>query len=256
MIKILIFCRALSLCFIQLWTTSVAGFERLVPEIVSILPHDSKAFTQGLEIDNGFLYESTGLYGESSLRKIDLNTGRIVQFTKVSPRYFAEGIALVGNHIIQLTWREKTALVYDRETFSLIGTFSYMGEGWGLCYDGTRLMMSNGTSSLSFRDPTTFSLQNEVSVKRMGLLNDIVCVGDWLYANILGKDVIVKINKRTGVVTGTVDLSNLLTSEERRKIGREDVLNGITYFADHQTFFVTGKRWPWIFEVRFVPFKG
>lgn len=220
-------------------------------------PHDPKAFTQGLCIHNGYLYESTGLYGESSLRKIDLNNQQIVEMKCLSDTVFAEGIALVGSQLIQVTWREQTAFVYDLNTFDLHHIHHYQGEGWGLCSDGRRIFMTNGTDLIVVRDAKTFDIRRRYPVTlgkhHLSKLNAMTCVGNALYANIWHSHFIIKIDKRTGCVTGIVDASNLLTPEEQDQVGHDGVLNGIAYFPERKTFFLTGKNWPWMFEVHFIP---
>jgi glutaminyl-peptide cyclotransferase len=228
----------------------------LVPEVISVRDHDPAAFTQGLLFYDGLFYESAGQYGESTLRQVDPETGEVLKSIDVPEEYFAEGLERVGDHLIQLTWKEHTALIYDLETFEQVGTFSYDTEGWGLCYDGTYLYMSDGSSFLSLRDPETFepiffgmvSIQGQPVVR----LNELECVGDYVWANVWQTDVIVKINKLNGVIVGVVDASSLLTEEERAQLGEQDVLNGIAYNPDTDTFLITGKRWPKVFEVRFV----
>jgi len=237
---------------------------RLRARVLSTRPHDRSAFTQGLLLYNGELYESTGEYGQSTLRRVDPRTGEVRQRVDVPSIYFAEGLARVGDKLIQLTWRENAAFEYDRATFTKLGQFEYDTEGWGLCYDGAELAMSDGTSTLQFRDPETFDLTGQVEVTRAGQLqanlNELECVGGEVYANIWTTDEIVRIDPITGVVTAVVDASGLLTDEDRRV--KVDVLNGIAWDEAAGTFLITGKWWPKLFEVRFVgwpiyvPFAG
>jgi glutamine cyclotransferase len=233
--------------------------ERLRVQIHSVRPHDPRAFTQGLLIHDGFFYESTGLYGQSTLRKVDMQTGEVLQQLSLPVEFFAEGLALVGERLIQLTWREQVAFVYDLETFEQRETFTYIGEGWGLCYDQEtdELYMSNGSHVLYVRDPETFSAVRQLEIVLDDVpirnLNELECVGDSIYANIWFSDQILRIDKRTGRITAIIDASNLLTPEEREAIGRAGTLNGIAYDAESERFFLTGKLWQWIFEVDFVP---
>lgn len=225
----------------------------MVPEVVEVRPHDPTSFTQGLILYNGSLYESAGLYGSSSLRQLDPETGAVLQQVPVDAQYFAEGLERVDDRLIQITWREQTAFIYDIETFTQVGTFTYEGEGWGLCYDGTDLYMSNGTDHLTVRDPQTFAVRAEIPVTQEGQpvfrLNELECVGGTVFANIWQTDTIVQIDKTTGQVVATINAAGLLTAEER---AQTDVLNGIVYLPDSGAFLITGKLWPKMFEVRFV----
>lgn len=216
-----------------------------------MLPHDPKAFTQGLAIHNNFLYESTGLYGHSSLRKIDIQTGKIINKISLPNQYFAEGIAIIGNNLIQITWKEQVAFVYDLN-MNLLNAIPYKGDGWGLCQNGIYVLMSNGSSTLTLRQPDDFSVAGVLNTHSEGYLNDLECVGEFIYANVWKKDIILKIDKFTGRIVGKIDASNLLHPHQREKIGSEGVLNGIAYHPQRQTFFLTGKYWPAIFEVKFV----
>ncbi|MCS6871763.1 MAG: glutaminyl-peptide cyclotransferase [Anaerolineae bacterium] len=234
--------------------------ERLQVKILSIRPHDPMAFTQGLLIHNGFFYESTGLYGQSTLRKVDMGSGEVLQQFDLPAEFFAEGLALVGKRLIQLTWRERTAFVYDLETFEPLAIFTYDGEGWGLCYDteADELYMSDGSHILTVRDPQTFKVQRRVEVILDDVpirnLNELECVGDSVYANIWFSDQILRIDKQTGRITAIIEAGNLLTPEERETANKRGaVLNGIAYDPETERFFVTGKLWQWMFEVEFVP---
>ena len=236
--------------------TSNGLAEQLKVQVVAVYPHDTSAFTEGLVYDGEHLYESSGQYGQSTLREVDLATGKVLKSTPLDPAYFGEGLALVGDQLIQLTWREKTALIYDKASFAPRGRLSYTGEGWGLCYDGQRLYMSDGSGLIAIRTAETFLLDGTISVKLDGqaveLLNELECVGDTLYANVWHTDHIMRIDKATGQVTGDIDASGLLTPEERAAAGQEGVLNGIAYYPAHDDFLITGKLWPKLFEVRFV----
>ena len=231
---------------------------RLIPEVINVFPHDSQAFTQGLLWDGGFLYESTGLWGQSSLRRVDIESGMPLDTVAVDETYFAEGLERVGGRLIQLTWQAGRAFVYDFATLAQVDAIEYEGEGWGLCYDGRYLFMSDGSSYLSVRDAETFALIFRGAVTLNGqiippqLLNELECVGDFVYANAWNTDYIFRIDKWTGAVTAIIDASSLLTAAERAALDAGSVLNGIAYNADSQTFFVTGKRWPKLFEVRFI----
>ena len=228
---------------------------RAVPEVLATYPHDPDAFTQGLLLEDGRFYESTGLYGESTLREVVPETGEVLREVEVSPDYFAEGLTLVNDRLIQLTWRAGVALVYNFDTFEQTDTFSYEGEGWGLCYDGEELVMSDGSATLTRRDPETFAPLGTVEVRLNGnpveMLNELECVGDSVYANIWQTDTIVKIAE-DGSVTQEIDASSLLTSAERAQLVPDAVLNGIAYDPEAETFFLTGKLWPKVLEVRFV----
>lgn len=242
--------------------------ELLVPEVLETYPHDPTSFLQGLVLHDGLFYESAGQYGQSSLRQVEPETGEVLRRVDVAPEYFAEGLALVDDRLIQITWKEQTALVYDLETLQQVDTFAYEGEGWGLCYDGEQLYMSDGTGTLTIRDPETFEVTGDLTVMLEGqpvsiwsfqgspldLLNELECVGDDIYANIWQTDLIARINKTTGSVTAMIYAGSLLTAEERQTLfSQGGVLNGIAYDPDDDTFYITGKRWPKLFKVRFVP---
>ncbi len=228
--------------------------EQLKVEVLSTRPHDPAAFTQGLVLDGDTLFESTGLNGRSSLREVDPKTGTVKRKLDIPYEYFAEGLALAGDRLIQLTWQTEKAFVYTRADFKEVGEFRYDGEGWGLCYDGTRLVMSDGSDRLTFRDPKTFAVESILNVTLSGQpareLNELECVDGLVYANVWQTDHILRIDPKTGRVTGVIDASGLLTPEERQKT---DVLNGIAWNPKTKTFLITGKLWPKMFEVQFVP---
>lgn len=228
----------------------------LVPEVIAIYPTDPEAFTQGLLFHEGRLLESTGLYGRSSLREADPTTGRVLRRVALEERFFGEGIALVGEKLIQLTWREETALVYDLATFTELKRFTYDGEGWGLCFDGTVLFRSDGSSTITLHDPDTFAVVGTLPVTMHGrpvpFLNELECVGDKLYANLFLTDMIVVIDARSGIVTAQID-ARALTRASGRPPLPDAVLNGIAYDPDEELFYLTGKLWPTMFKVRFVP---
>ncbi|MBO6940559.1 MAG: glutaminyl-peptide cyclotransferase [Deltaproteobacteria bacterium] len=221
-------------------------------EVVARHPHDDSAFTQGLLWHEGELYESTGLVGRSSIRRWDLSSGQITQRTEV-PDVFAEGLERVGDELFQLTWRDGLLLVYDRETFELKRELEYEGEGWGLCFDGEHLVMSDGSHELTFRDPETFAVERRIQVRKVGrplrMLNELECVDGAIWANVWQRNDIVKIDPATGNVTATVDASGLLTFAERRGA---DVLNGIAWIPERERFVITGKLWPAAFEIDLV----
>ena len=224
-------------------------------EVKRELPHDTTAYTQGLLWRDGWLYESTGQYGDSRLSRIDPKTGIVNQQVYTSPAFFGEGLAAVGDHLIMLTWKAERAYVYDADSFEEVRIFRYRGEGWGLCYDTDRgrLIMSDGSDMLTFRDPTTFEPLGSIRVTLRGRpltqLNELECVGDVVYANVYQEEHLVVIDPKTGRVMHQIDASGLLTNDEARGV---DVLNGIAYDPAAETFFITGKDWPKIFEVRFV----
>ena len=226
-----------------------------VPEVLATYPHDPGAFTQGLLLEDGWFYESTGLYGESSLREVVPETGEVLREVELAPDLFAEGLTLVDNRLIQLTWKAGVALVYNADTFEQADTFSYEGEGWGLCYDGEELVMSDGSATLTRRDPETFAPLETVEVRLGGepveMLNELECVGDSVYANVWQSDTIVKIAE-DGRVVQEIDASSLLSAEERAQLVPDAVLNGIAYDPEAETFFLTGKLWSKMLEVRFV----
>ena len=200
------------------------------------------------------MYESTGQYGRSSLRKVRLEDGKVLAQRKLETRFFGEGLSLVGERLVQLTWRSGLAFVSDLATLEELATLRYDGEGWGLCYDGTALVMSNGSSILEFRDPKSMALLRKVSVSKNGRLvqklNELECVGSEIYANIWQRNEIVRIDPKTGHVTASIDASGLLSRIEAM---RADVLNGIAYKPESKTFLLTGKLWPQVFEVELVP---
>ena len=222
-------------------------------EIVSLRDHDPAAFTQGLELDEqGRLFESTGRRGSSTLREVDPETGEVLRSRALPDRHFGEGITLVGDRIVGLTYQAGIATAYDLETFEPLETFEYEGQGWGLCFDDERLVMTNGGAELFFRDPHTFEFIDSVTVTLGGeplrRLNELECVGDVIWANVWKEDRIVRIDPATGVVTGELDLFEMI--EPYPPDDGADVLNGIAYDAASDTFLVTGKWWPQVVEIR------
>lgn len=227
--------------------------ESLTVRVLSSFPHDRGAFTQGLLWHEGKLFESTGLNGSSSLRQVNMRTGVVERKVDLEDRFFGEGLTLIGDRLIQLTFRNETALVWNLGSFERVGQYEYQGEGWGLCYDGQRLIMTDGSSQLSFRDPASFELLGRVNVLMNGdpvvRLNELECVDGQVYANIWMTDTIVRIDPAFGEVTARIDASGLLSAEEKPG---SDVLNGIAYLPESKTFLITGKLWPRLFEVEFV----
>jgi glutamine cyclotransferase len=223
-------------------------------QVVHTYPHDAKAFTQGLIYRDGVLFESTGLNGKSSVRRVQLETGKVLQKHDVDKKYFAEGLAEAGGELFQLTWDSGTGFVYDRETFAPKRRFSYHGEGWGLTHDGTRFVMSDGTPALRFLDPVTMQESGRVRVTDRGApvddLNELEFVRGRIYANVWLTDRIAIIDPATGQVTGWIDLDGL---GQHSSTFTNAVLNGIAYDADGDRLFVTGKLWPSLYEIRIRP---
>lgn len=237
------------------WPGLSAAAERLTVEVLAVLPHDARAFTQGLLLHEGRFYESTGRYGHSSLREVDPASGEVLRRRALDPAWFGEGLARVDDRLIQLTWREGLALSYRLDDFRLLGAYQYDGEGWGLCYDGESLWMSDGSATLYRRDPADFSLRGQVTVRLDGVpqerLNELACVGEHVYANIWHEPRLVRIDKHNGRVSAEIDASALVAAS-RRGDDREAVLNGIAHDAASGDFYLTGKLWPEMFRVRFV----
>lgn len=224
-------------------------------QIVHTYPHDPRAFTQGLLYVDGHLYESTGLRGESSVRMVDLNTGRVLQKYNLPADYFGEGLTDWGSTLVQLTWQAHKGFVYDRFSFALLRTFTYSGEGWGLTHDDNQLIMSDGTSYLRFLDPKTFQEVRRIHVttpsgEEIPDLNELEYVGGEIYANIWHSDRIARISPKTGKLLGWIDLNGL---RDPSTAGNPDaVLNGIAYDAKDNRLFVTGKLWPRLYEIKLV----
>lgn len=225
----------------------VAGYE-----LVKRYPHDINAFTQGLEFADGVLYEGTGKYGQSRLRRVELATGKVLQESPLPDQAFGEGITLWGDKIIQLTWQNQVGLVFDRQSLRWVDQFRYAGEGWGLTHDATHLIMSDGSSTLRFLDPKTFRVVRSLNVtangRRLDQLNELEYIKGEIWANIWYKHYIARISPETGRVVGWVDLAGL---EPRRSLGGDQaVLNGIAYDAAADRLFVTGKNWSELFEIK------
>ncbi len=240
---------------------ATAAEERAAPtfgfEVIHAYPHDPNAFTQGLIFLDGTLYESTGLNGRSTVRKVQLETGKVLQQAVVDSVYFAEGMTNWGPDLIQLTYKNQRGFVYDRASFKIKQRFSYEGEGWGLTQDGKRLIMSDGSAQLRFIDPVSLQETGRVTVKDgarpVTELNELEFVHGEILANIWMTDRIARISPATGQVTGWIDLKGLMKSSELSSL--DAVLNGIAYDPAGDRLFVTGKLWPKLFEIKLVPKK-
>jgi glutaminyl-peptide cyclotransferase len=224
-------------------------------EVVNAWPHDPSAFTQGLVFHDGRLLESTGLNGESTLREVEIATGRVLKHISVPPEYFAEGLTVIGTRAYQLTWRNHKGFVYDVASFQLLAEFAYEGEGWGLTTDGKSLIMSDGTNRIRFLDPDTFRVTRSIDVVASGQpvtrLNELEWIKGEIFANIWQSDTVVRIDPSTGVVRGLIDFPFLLQLGERGPA--TDVMNGIAYDPTQDKLYLTGKRWPKMYEVRLKP---
>ena len=221
-------------------------------KVVATFPHDTTSFTQGLVFADGELYESTGLQGESTLRRVDITTGKTLQRLDVPAEYFAEGLALVGDELLQLTWQHRLGFVYDRKTFKQKRTFPYKTEGWGIAYDGTsRLVMSDGSDTLSFLDPKTLALTKSLRVqdagRPVGNLNELEWIEGEIWANVWMTDRIARISPNTGDVNAWIDLGSLFPPNQR--MPPADVMNGIAYDKATRRIFITGKKWPRLYQI-------
>ena len=223
-------------------------------EVIRTFPHDPTAFTQGFAYHDGFLYEGTGLNGRSSLRKVRLETGEVVQKVDLPSEFFGEGIAIFKSEIIQLTWQSQTGFMYDLKNFRLLRKFQYSGEGWGLTTDGRNLFMSDGTSEIRVLDPKMFQEVRRIKVRDGGQavdqLNELEWVEGEIFANVWHTDRIARISPQTGKILGWIDLSGILSPMYRR--GPDAVLNGIAYDPAGKRLFITGKLWPSVFQIRVV----
>src|SRR5579883_3021630 len=250
--RILVTAAALAAC--SCGPASQAGVPEYGYEVVHVYPHDPQAYTQGLFYLNGFLYEGTGLNGRSSIRKVKLETGEVLQKRDIPEQYFGEGIVNWNDRLLEITWQSQTGFVYDLTTFNLQKQFSYPGEGWGLTQDGKRIIMSDGTPELRFWDPETLRETGRVVVLDEGRpvaeLNELEWVKGEVYANVYQTNRIARIDPSSGKVVGWIDLTGLLSSEDQAR--QVDVLNGIAYDAKGDRLFVTGKLWPKLFEIRLV----
>ena len=223
--------------------------------VVNTYLHDPTAFTQGLVFADGIFYEGTGQHGASGIRKVAPATGVVLAEKRLSEQYFGEGIAVFGNRLYQLTWKAGICFVYDKNTFALQTQFTYPTEGWGITHDGEKLAMSDGTNTIYFRHPDTFEEMGRIEVTDSAgpvhYLNELEYIKGQLFANVWQTDRIVRIDPKTGAVTGWIDLAGILPSEDRLQ-HRVDVLNGIAYDAETDRLFVTGKWWPKLFEIRLI----
>jgi glutaminyl-peptide cyclotransferase len=237
------------------WSAAQAVVPVYGYEVVHAYPHDPHAFTEGLFYLNGFLYESTGLERQSSIRKVILDTGQVVQRVDVPPEYFGEGIVNWKSRLFSLTWKNQVGFVYDLATFKVRRRFAYTGEGWALTQDGKQLIMSDGTPQLRFLNPDTLAETRRVTVtyegKPVPSVNELEWVKGRIYANVWQTDIMIMIDPSSGEITGVVNLAGLLSPAERQQ--GTDVLNGIAYDAAHDRLFVTGKYWPKLFEIRVLP---
>ncbi len=232
--------------------------DRPVPQytytILNTYPHDRAAFTQGLIFLQGILLESTGLYGSSSLRKVELETGRVLASVPIPAEFFGEGMTVIGDRVFVLTWQNHRGFIYDLTTLAKTGEFSYTGEGWGLTTDGKYLILSDGTSEIRYLDPATFQVVRTIHVTRQGTpvtqLNELEYIKGEIYANVWQTDFIVRIDPASGELLGVVDFRGLLAPADRDR--NTDVLNGIAYDASTDRLFVTGKRWPKLFQVQLI----
>lgn len=224
-------------------------------EVVNSFPHDPEAFTQGLVYHEGYLYESAGLYGKSSLRKVALETGEVLQRVELPPQVFGEGLTLWEDRLLQLTWREGRGFIHTLEGFAPLGEFTYATEGWGLTHDGVQLIMSDGSHRLYFLDPESYHMIGTVEVfdqdQPVERLNELEFINGEVFANIWQTDWIVRIDPQSGVVLGWIDMAGILP--EALITPTTDVLNGIAYDPQGNRLFVTGKNWPLLFQVRLVP---
>jgi glutamine cyclotransferase len=222
--------------------------------VVNTYPHSQEAFTQGLVFYNNFIYQGTGLYGKSSIQKLELTTGTILQQRNLKSKYFGEGITIFGDSLFQLTWRSKIGFIYNVQTFDSLGKFTYSSEGWGLTHDGQRLIMSDGTSTIHFIDPKTMTFTGEITVRDQNELvtnlNELEYINGEIWANVWLTDRIVRINPGDGKVTGWLDLTGILPAGTCSQ--PVDVLNGIAYDSQNDRIFVTGKNWCKLFEIELI----
>jgi len=219
-------------------------------KVVGVYPHDARAFTQGLVIRGGRLYEGTGQYGASTLRRVDLATGNVEKSRSLAPEYFGEGVAVLGNKIYQLTWKSGVAFVYDLDSFNVEKTLRYMGEGWGLTDDGEHLILSDGSATIRFVDPATFQTVRTIAVHDGDLavdkLNELEFINGEIWSNVWYDDRIARISPADGAIVGWIDLSSLYPKGARAS---EAVLNGIAYDTAAKKLYVTGKNWPQLYQI-------
>jgi len=238
--------------------SSTADVPTYTYEVVNTYPHARDAYTQGLIFQDGILWESTGERGRSSLRKVDLKTGKVLKKVDVPLEFFAEGMTVLDGKVYQLTWQEHKGFIYDAETLKKLGEFSYQGEGWGLTHDGESLIMSDGTNQLRFLHPNTLQVKRTISVfdkgEPLAQLNELEFIKGEIWANIWQTDKIVQLDPQTGKILGWIDLTGLLPTRDYTP--ETDVLNGIAYDKEGDRLFVTGKLWPKLFEIRLVKKKA
>lgn len=234
--------------------------EALIPVVISTRNHDRDAFTQGLEFSDGRLFESTGAPGAfvnstTTIREVDAETGDVLRVSDFGTGYFGEGLTVVGSQIFQLSWLAQTAFVFDRDTFDPVREFTYETQGWGICYNGIELVMTDGSGLLYFRDPATFEIVRTVEVLRNGIpvsrLNELECVDGVVWSNVWQTTEILKIDQASGNVLGVVDAAGIVAEEA--VINDEFVLNGIAYNPASDTYLITGKNWSSMYEVTFEP---
>ena len=235
-------------------TAERPGVLRYSYKIITSYPHDIRSFTQGLAYEDGFLYEGTGLYGQSVMTKRELKTANLIKSQRLPHKYFGEGIALFGDKAIQLTWKSQTAFVYDKATFRPLAEFKYAGQGWGVTFDGKRLVLSDGTAMLRVLDPNTYAETDRVIARDRGRpvrgLNELEFIDGYVYANVWPTDYIAIISLKTGRVTGWINLTGLCPLPRRQ--ASNNVLNGIAHLPETNHLLVTGKRWPKLYEIELV----
>jgi glutamine cyclotransferase len=244
-----------SVLFVWLNNSRSPSAVRYTYTVVNVYPHDKDAFTQGLVYENGFLYEGTGLYGKSTLRRVELETGTVLQLYALSNQLFGEGITIFNDKIIQLTWQSHVGFVYDKYSFDQLREFGYPTEGWGITHDDNRLIMSDGTANLYFLNPETFEQIGQIEVHDTGpvtRLNELEYINGEIYANIWTEERIAIINPQNGQVKAWIDLSGIYASQNR---AAGDVLNGIAYDPEADRLFVTGKNWPQLYQIELVPLE-
>jgi glutamine cyclotransferase len=248
-LRLLIFC--LPLCVLASCSFGAELPAQIELRLLATFPHDDKAFTQGLLLDEGYLYESTGQYGESTLRRVETKTGKVTAQVTLPRQFFAEGLALVGDSLYQLTWRENYCFVYDKKTLQFKGQFQYPGEGWGLTYDGTDLILSDGTNTLRFYDPKTFRLKRKIDVmdgiqkkkpEPVRNLNELQWIHGEVWANVWTTTRIVRINPKNGNVIGWLEMAQYVPAEHRND-NQVRILNGIAFDPTNNHVYITGKYW-------------
>lgn len=236
----------------QVETVPPTNVAKYSVDVIRRFPHDPTSYTQGLLFRDGYLFESTGRYGHSEMRKLDQITGAVLQSTKLDSTIFAEGLAATPDHLVQISWKESQAFYYNPKTLVKEKAVSYTGEGWGLCFDGSSFYMTSGDDQLIRRDAQTFAVVSSIPITKNGepvaQSNELECVGDVIWANVYLTSTILQIDKRTGIVKGEIDGSSLVPSGLPRDA--DHVLNGIAYNDKTDTYYLTGKLWPWMLEVR------